>query len=99
MLAIRSPLYSTFLTNTAHISRIKLCQLWFRANPALLQFYVLCLIYSNQRISVPVAHMPTGRCALCPTLSGKCGAHEAVCAMSTVVPVKSCVFEVLHIQA
>jgi hypothetical protein len=59
------------LANAAHMRQFALCQLRYLSNPAYLQFCIFCLKYSNPRISVSIAHMPTVPCAFCPTLAAK----------------------------
>ena len=59
----------------------------------------LRLTYSNECISVSIAHMATKRCPLHFTSDVMCTANLLVCTMSTPVSVKPSEIAVLHIHA
>ena len=69
------------LSNTAHVIRFALWQLWALSNTALLQFWRSCLKYSIERISVSIPDTSIGRCALYSTFAAKHSAHLPAFAM------------------
>jgi hypothetical protein len=87
------------LPNAAAIGRFVLFQLRSHSNPRELQFCIYRLEYSLERISAAVIYMWKIRCALHSIIAAKYSARQPICAMSTLFPVKSSVFAVLHIQA
>jgi hypothetical protein len=85
------------LINTAHVIRLKLCQLCALSNPAYLQFSRFCPIYSFVRTSVTIGDMSTIRSALCSTFAAKYDASAPDYIVTTLVKAKSNVIAVLHI--
>ena len=64
------------LPNTVHVVPFDACKIGTQPNPAYLQFYVFSIKYSNQRISVSMAHLQTIRCALHLTSDVIYSAHQ-----------------------
>ena len=87
------------LPNTAHISwLVLLYHLCSSTCQASLHFYKLWLKYSDECISVSIAHMATKRCPLHHTSDVMCTAHLLVCTMSTPVSGKPSEIAALHIH-
>ena len=52
------------MPSTVNIIRFTLCKIWTQPDPALLQFRIFRIKYSNRRISDSMAHMATIRGSL-----------------------------------
>ena len=69
---------SHLMSHAAHISRFVLCQLRALSNPAKLLLYIFVINYSNHRIAVCIADMPTIRCAIYATFAAKHNAYYLI---------------------
>jgi hypothetical protein len=81
------PRYTAYLvSNTAHILRFTLCELWFRTYTMHLQLRIFRLQCSSERICATVGDISTIQWALYCNPGAKYSARSAVYAMSNVVP-------------
>jgi hypothetical protein len=92
-----APYTADIVSNTAHILRFTLCELWFRTYRMYLQLRIFRLQYSSERICAAIGGTTTIQCALCCKLRAKDSAHPPVYAIWTVFPFIYNAFTAPHI--
>jgi hypothetical protein len=78
---------ANLMRNIAHISQFNLCELRYTRYTMQLQFRIISLHHSTERICAAIVDMPTFGCALYCKFGAISGAHQPVYAMWTVFPV------------
>jgi hypothetical protein len=87
------------LPNAGHNILFTLCQLWSRSYPIKLHFLIFRIQYSIEGTSVDIGDMSTLQCALYSTFAVKYRAQYPVCAMPSLMPVKSNIITFLDTQS